>query len=93
MTTLSGSLRLRPTRIGFLVDPTDLESLRRIFQVCTCLWGGTFNPIIPVCRVIPEVWTDAPFLAPTTAELAKGHTAPFSPFRSSPGGWAATTRS
>ena len=79
MKAISGSLRLRPTRIGFLVDPNDLESLRKIFQVCTCSWGGFFNPIIPVCTVIPEVWTDLPFLAPSPAELAKGYLEFFEP--------------
>lgn len=77
--TLSASLRLRPTRIGFLVDPTDMDSLRRVFQVCTCLWGGTFNPIIPVCSTIPEVWTDSPFPAPSPVELAKGYLNFFEP--------------
>jgi hypothetical protein len=79
MTAISGSLRLRPTRIGFLIDPNDLESLRRIFQVCTCSWGGVFNPIIPVCSVIPEVWTDPPFPAPSPTELAQGYLEFFEP--------------
>lgn len=61
MTTLSASLRLRPTRIGFLVDPSDAEALRRVFQVCTGLWGGTYNPIIPVCSTIPDCWRDRLF--------------------------------
>ncbi len=73
MSAISDSLRLRPTRIGFLVDPNDLESLRRIFQVCTRSWGGVFNPIIPVCSVIPEVWTDPLFPAPSPTELAQGY--------------------
>ncbi len=79
MKTLSGSLRLRPTRIGFLVDPTDLESLRRVFQVCTCLWGGTFNPIIPVCSDIPAAWTDPPLPVPSPTELARGYLDFFEP--------------
>ncbi len=58
MTTLYGSLKLRPTRIGFLVDPTSLDNVRRIMQVCTCLWGGLYNPIIPVCNELPEQWRD-----------------------------------
>jgi hypothetical protein len=79
MTTLSASLRLRPTRIGFLVDPNDTDSLRRIFQVCTCSWGGVFNPIIPVCSIIPDVWTDPPFPAISPVELAKGYLDFFEP--------------
>ena len=56
MSKLSGKLHLRPTRIGFLLRPTDMGSLRRIMRLCTCLWGGTFNPIIPVCRTLPADW-------------------------------------
>lgn len=48
MTRLSGKIRLRPTRIGFLVRPTDTASIRRIMRWSTCLWGGRSNPIIPV---------------------------------------------
>ena len=79
MSTLSGSLHLRPTRIGFLVEPTDREAVKRIFQLCTCLWGGVFNPVIPVCDKIPEAWTD-PFLSPPSpAALARGYIEFFEP--------------
>ena len=79
MTTLSASLRLRPTRIGFLVDPDDAELLQRVFQVCTCLWGGTFNPVIPVCRAVPVSWQDNPFPTPSPADLARGYVNFFEP--------------
>src|SRR6266404_5835887 len=79
MTTLSASLLLRPTRIGFLVDPAEADSLRRVFQVCTCLWGGAYNPIIPVCSTIPDCWRDHPFAVPSPAELANGYLNFFEP--------------
>ena len=79
MITLSASLRLRPTRIGFLVDPDDAELLQRVFQVCTCLWGGAFNPVIPVCSVIPGRWQDNPFPTPSPADLARGYVNFFEP--------------
>ena len=79
MSTISASLRLRPTRIGFLVDPTDCEAVKRIFQLNTCLWGGLFNPIIPVCDTIPEAWTN-PFVAPPSpVALADGYIEFFEP--------------
>ena len=56
MNKLSGELRLRPTRIGFLLRPSDMASLCRIMRLCACLWGGMFNPLIPVCRAMPKVW-------------------------------------
>ena len=79
MTTLSASLRLRPTRIGFLVRPDDMAAVRKIMQVCTCLWGGIYNPIIPVCTALPEAWRDAPFRELSGSELALGYVRFFQP--------------
>ena len=79
MRTISGSLHLRPTRIGFLVDPTDRGAVTRIFQLCACLWGGPFNPVIPVCETIPDAWTDPRFAPPSPAALARGYIEFFEP--------------
>ena len=49
-------VRLRPIRFGFLVKPHDVRSLLEIFRVNTCLWGGSFNPIIPHLRSVPRWW-------------------------------------
>ena len=57
MARISGSINLRPTRIGFLVRPADRVSISRIMRWCTCLWGGRFNPIIPVGRY-PACWRE-----------------------------------
>ena len=57
-TAISTSVRLRPTRIGFLVRPDDMTALRQVMQVCTCLWGEICNPIIPVCTTLPDAWRD-----------------------------------
>jgi hypothetical protein len=60
---LSGTVRLRPTRIGFLVRPTQqsYSDVRRIIRLCSCLWGGTFNPIIPVTTKLPDAWRREPY--------------------------------
>jgi hypothetical protein len=50
--------RLRPIRFGFLVRPTDKASIEEIFKVNTCLWGGMYNPIIPVFNRTPSWWSD-----------------------------------
>src|SRR5258708_5965791 len=55
---LAISRRLRPLRFGFLVQPRDSQSLLRAIQLNTCLWGGRFNPIIPVFRRLPRGWSD-----------------------------------
>ena len=78
-TTLSASVRLRPTRIGFLVRPDNMESLREVMQICSCLWGGLFNPIIPICENVPDWWSEAPFPERSRSELAHGYIRFFEP--------------
>jgi len=79
MATVTGSLRLRPTRIGFLVAPTKMADVRKVIQVCSCLWGGAYNPIIPVCTELPEPWTDRHFKSPSALEFARGYLNFFEP--------------
>jgi hypothetical protein len=63
MEYLSGTVRLRPTRVGFLVRPTQqsYSTVRQIMRLCCCLWGGTFNPIIPVATKLPIAWRREPY--------------------------------
>ena len=79
MSQIHGSLRLRPTRIGFLVNPSDRASVRRIMRYCTCLWGGQFNPIIPVPKRMPAIWREGHHLTPSGIELADGYLRFFEP--------------
>jgi hypothetical protein len=79
MTGLSAEILLRPTRIGFLAPPTDLTSVRAIMRACTCLWGGVFNPIIPVFKRAPKEWRLEIYQRFKGAEIAKGYTRFFEP--------------
>jgi hypothetical protein len=76
-----GSVVLRPTRIGFLVRPTqqNFSQVREIIRTCTCLWGGMFNPIIPVCRVLPAAWRQDHFKEITGTGLAEAYIRFFEP--------------
>lgn len=56
MYQLSSDIRLRPTRIGFLVNPTDVAQIREVMRHCACLWGGRYNPIIPASARSPKPW-------------------------------------
>lgn len=56
MNNLYLSNRLRPTRFAFLADPNDKKQLLEIFQTNTCLWGGKYNPILPLYKRLPEKW-------------------------------------
>jgi hypothetical protein len=48
MATTNITVRHRPNRIAFLVRPGELSDLERAAGICTLLWGGLHNPIIPV---------------------------------------------
>ena len=48
MATTSITIKHRPNRIGFLVRPGELADLEQAAGICTLLWGGVRNPIIPV---------------------------------------------
>jgi hypothetical protein len=77
--TLRGTIRLRPTRIGFLVSPFDHASVRRIMRYCTCLWGGRYNPIIPVSSRLPAAWKRDRFPRPGGVQLAHRYIRFFEP--------------
>jgi hypothetical protein len=47
--------------------------------VCTCLWGGMYNPIIPVCDDVPNAWKDPFGLGPTGFELTWAYMRFFEP--------------
>lgn len=56
MAHISAVVTLRPIRFAFLVKPNDSKRLLEIFQINTCLWGGKFNPIIPIFGHVPKWW-------------------------------------
>lgn len=53
-----GSLRVRvrPIRFAFLVDPSESGAVYRAIELNSSLWGGSYNPIIPVYRRSPAKW-------------------------------------
>jgi hypothetical protein len=79
MTEVSAGIRLRPTRVGFLVRPTDLASVREIMSCCSCLWGGIYNPLIPVFRKPPKEWQPEPYDRVRGFAIAKGYVNFFEP--------------
>ncbi len=61
MNNIRFDIRLRPIRFGFLVNPDDSEKALEIFRINTCLWGGMFNPIIPIFEDVPPWLEDEGF--------------------------------
>ncbi|MGH7298153.1 MAG: hypothetical protein ACRELB_24650, partial [Polyangiaceae bacterium] len=54
--TITAHRRIRPIRFAFAVDPRRREHLMSAFRVNTVLWGGRFNPIVPVFGRAPKGW-------------------------------------
>ena len=50
------NIKLRPIKLGFLVNPNDKKSLMRAIEINSMLWGGSYNPIIPTFKKIPASW-------------------------------------
>jgi hypothetical protein len=79
MPDISAEIQLRPTRIGFLTRPNDLPSVRAIMRACACLWGGRYNPIIPVFKKPPKEWRPEAYERFKGTEVAKGYVRFFEP--------------
>ncbi|AYO78909.1 hypothetical protein [Sphingobium yanoikuyae] len=72
------NVRLRPTRFAFLVPPGDMNSVQRVFEMNTCLWGGQFNPIIPFVTKRPAWWDRQPS-SETAEQIINGYLDYFEP--------------
>ena len=48
MNTLSIKVRYRPIRIGWCVRAQDFTALRDAMKLTFTMWGGRYNPIIPI---------------------------------------------
>lgn len=79
MAQIDAKIRLRPTRIGFLVRPNDRAALRKILLSAPCVWGGALNPIIPVSRTTPKAWSRAPRPEISALDVARGYVGFFEP--------------
>ena len=79
MTRGTVKVKLRPIKLAFLVHPNDKESLLKAIEINTFLWGGTYNPIIPTYRRIPQKWEDSPFKNPTAQSVVSGYLDNFDP--------------
>ncbi len=72
-------LRVRPLRLGYLVNPADARQVREAIKLSTIVWGGTYNPIIPVFKRIPAAWHDKPVKGPSAQAVVQGYLEAFDP--------------
>jgi hypothetical protein len=76
---LSGSLtaKLRPLRLAFIVPADDRSAVRQAIRICSFLWGGVYNPIIPLYKRRPKSTDGRPM--PPAAQLVQGYIEAFDP--------------
>ena len=48
MNTTMVYIKKRPVKIGFLIEEGNIDDLVEIAGINTLLWGGIYNPIIPI---------------------------------------------
>lgn len=48
MNTVSAYIQYRPIRIGFCIRENNFEDYRKALRLTHTLWGGRYNPIIPI---------------------------------------------
>jgi len=77
--TVTVQRKLRPLRLAFLLRPDDRATLRKIFEINTCTWGGTFNGIIPVFKRRPPWWEDRLLRPPSATAIVRGYLDAFEP--------------
>jgi len=50
------TLTVRPIKLAFLVELSDIRALHSAIQINSFLWGGAYNPIVPVFERKPRNW-------------------------------------
>lgn len=77
MSTLTIIARYRPLRIGWCVRTGSMEDVRKVIRLTCTLWGGRYNPIIPIGpessarQLISTFRVDTLYPASDDAELAE----------------------
>lgn len=76
----SVTIRTRPIRVAFLVDPSEPGALYRAIELSSFLWGGGYNPIIPVYKRTPGNWDSERLVKrPRPADIVSGYLDGFDP--------------
>jgi hypothetical protein len=75
---VTADITLRPIRLGFLVDPREIASVRRVMRMATTMWGGVMCPIIPVMKRLPSSWSSNQMSA-QPQQISRGYIRFFEP--------------
>lgn len=73
------SIRIRPLRFVFAVDPKDSTALMRVFEANSVLWGGPYNFILPLFKRVPDRYKEPYRKKINAAALVQGLVEAFQP--------------
>jgi hypothetical protein len=71
--------KVRPLRLGYLVDPGSEAQIHEAIRLSSSLWGGIYFPIIPLYGRMPANWVEKPFKAPSATSVIRGYLDAFDP--------------
>jgi hypothetical protein len=72
------TIKNRPLRLAFFISP-DKIALRKAMQINCTLWGGTYNPIIPLYAHAPKNWKLYPGQKIAMSDRIAGYVRAFDP--------------
>jgi len=75
----NATVRVRPLRFAFVVEPKDKAGLQRVFETNSALWGGVFNFIIPLFKQVPQRYREKYFKTIPAKAMLKGLVEEFQP--------------
>ncbi len=73
------NVKLRPIKFAFLIDHRDKNALSESISINSFLWGGSFNPIIPVYNQSPRIWRENLGKGPNPKEIIEGYLDAYDP--------------
>ena len=68
----NATVRVRPLRFAFVVEPKDKAGLQKIFETSSALWGGVFNFIVPLFKQVPQRYREKYFKTIPAKNNAQG---------------------
>lgn len=75
---VTANISLRPVRLGYLVNPREMQTVRKVMRIATTMWGGMMCPLIPVMKRLPTEWNDK-HLAYGAKQISRGYIRFFEP--------------
>ncbi|MFZ2188778.1 MAG: hypothetical protein WAV73_04415 [Candidatus Moraniibacteriota bacterium] len=74
------TVKNRPVKMAFLADINKKADIREIIRLNSSLWGGSYNPIIPLFKKRPAYWSDKILKhQPSVKDIALGYVKAFDP--------------